>query len=67
MKIEQLVNRKLRIEGDKKSFNEFVGIWEKKHQVCRELILAVAECSLPCFVWLGEIGRVLQIDFRAER
>ncbi|CEL56001.1 Isoflavone reductase homolog A622 OS=Nicotiana tabacum PE=2 SV=1 [Rhizoctonia solani AG-1 IB] len=33
MGIEQLVNRKLRIEGDKKSFNEFVGIWEKKHQV----------------------------------
>ncbi|KAG8748979.1 hypothetical protein FRC11_011689, partial [Ceratobasidium sp. 423] len=31
--IEQLRNQKLRIEGDKKSFNEFVGIWERKYKV----------------------------------
>ncbi|CAE6466029.1 unnamed protein product [Rhizoctonia solani] len=31
--VEQLKNQKLRIEGDKKSFNEFVDIWEREHQV----------------------------------
>ncbi|CAE7175966.1 unnamed protein product [Rhizoctonia solani] len=31
--VEQLQNQKLRIEGDRKSFNEFVEIWEKKHKV----------------------------------
>ncbi|KAJ1300081.1 hypothetical protein OPQ81_002563 [Rhizoctonia solani] len=31
--LEHLRNQKFRIEGDKKSFNEFVGIWERKHKV----------------------------------
>ncbi|CAE6415134.1 unnamed protein product [Rhizoctonia solani] len=31
--VEQLRNQKLRIEGDRKSFNEFVVIWERKHKV----------------------------------
>ena len=31
--ISQLENQKLRIEADRKSFNEFVEIWEKKHKV----------------------------------
>ncbi|CAE6542777.1 unnamed protein product [Rhizoctonia solani] len=31
--VEQLKNQKLRIEGDRKSFNEFVSIWERKHRV----------------------------------
>ncbi|CAE6473919.1 unnamed protein product [Rhizoctonia solani] len=35
--VEELRNQKLRIEGDKKSFNEFVGIWERKHQVKLEV------------------------------
>ncbi|KEP47330.1 putative phenylcoumaran benzylic ether reductase-like protein [Rhizoctonia solani 123E] len=31
--VEQLNNQKLRIEGDRKSFNEFVDIYERKHNV----------------------------------
>ncbi|QRV75646.1 NmrA-like family domain-containing protein 1 [Ceratobasidium sp. AG-Ba] len=35
--MEQLANRNLRIEGDAKSFNEFVKLWEGKHKVKLEV------------------------------
>lgn len=57
LSLSQLANQSFRIEGDAKSFNKFVEIWELKHNVRQRLS---ASRLLIYTIMAGQLGGILQ-------